>query len=347
MAVVNDILSNVAVDEYAIPSGIDTFTEAATYVIEGMENDFDTMMESEGILDESVVVTEAVGEKLTQFFQAAWAKIKAFFAKVAAWFKARCSQAKEAFVKLGNKISDSVADAKRKSAIKFTGKISAEIIAAANRSDDAKEITIHKWIFRDDISKEMSDAYHVVNSMGLTMKAVSGDTTEEDIEKFPASLVHSTDLISVSEMKRRFAKMLGAEDTIKRRVSSFKSNEIAEMSKYVIDDGNQKAIKSNYNQARANIKEAIKTAKDVSKNTSSGNDIADNRIKNNISLEIRLMKTAIQCMQALCSVEMDCRRQKLGEDFRVLHAIYSLGSREIAKAKAANESVEAGSIFAW
>lgn len=337
MAVVNDILSNVAVDEYAIPEGIDMFTEAATYVIEGMEDDFDTMMESEGILDESVVVTEAAGEKIVQFFQAAWAKIKAFFAKAAAWFKARCSQAKDAFVKLGNKISDSVADAKRKSAIKFTGKISGDIIAAAIKSKDTKEINIHKWTFTDDISKEMAETYANISKC----IKVGEKTSQEEIDGLPAFFIGETGLISVSEMKERFAKKLGADARVSKAISKFTSAEIAEMSNNVIADGNQKAIKSNYNKARAGIKEAIAKAQQLSKKVSSESSAA------NLSSQIREMKVAIQCMQALCSVEMDCRRQKLGEDFRVLHAVYSLGSREIAKTKAANESVEAGSIFAW
>ena len=97
-----------------IPDFVMSFSEAALYVAESMNSDYNSLMESIGV--EELAVFESTGmeivyegerlnsfkEKIIGFFQEAWKAIKGFFEKILGWFE---EKRKESVKKMGTKIS--------------------------------------------------------------------------------------------------------------------------------------------------------------------------------------------------------------------------------------------------
>ena len=341
MAVVNDILSNVAVDESVIPVGISSFAEAFAYVAEEADYDFGKLLESIEVKDdeavqEAAVINEAAGEAAVAFFQKIWGAIKAWFAKVSQWFADKAKAAKDA-------IEKAVDDQTKKVLKKLVDGLNDEIVDAAIAKEGDKAYKVHNWNLGGDAS--VGANLKRVLAQALNMQNQVKEIDDEKINGIPAKLVGADKQINVSEMKKQFAASLGADEVVTKKLSEFKAD-YKNMAKFVLQNGYAKDIKAMYNGVRTEVKNAIKVAQSAAK------DSKDNAAA--YTSVIKFEKVLIQCTHAICAVSVDCAKQKVAEDLRVLMALKRIGTKELAKKdkeakkeEPAKESVEAQSIFAW
>lgn len=345
MAVVNDILSNVAMDESVIPVGISSFVEAFAYVAEEADYDFGKLLESIEVKDdeavqEAAVINEAAGEAAVTFFQNMWGAIKAWFDKVYEWFAKRAKDAKDA-------IEKAVDDTTKKALKKAVDGLNDEIVDAAIAKEGDKAYKVHNWKLGGDNSTGANLKRVLAQAQNMQNQAKEID--DEKINGIPAKLVGADKQINVSEMKKQFAASLGADEVVTKKLSEFKAD-YKNMTNFVLKNGYSKDIKEMYNGIRMEVKNAIKVAQTAAKNPKekeSGNAAAYASV-------IKFEKVLIQCTHAICAVSVDCAKQKVGEDLRVLMALKRIGTKALAqqekgakKEESATESVEAQSIFAW
>ena len=341
MAVVNDILSNVAMDESVIPVGISTFAEAFAYVAEEADYDFGKLLESIEVKDdeavqEAVVINEAAGEAAVAFFQKMWGAIKTWFDKVYKWFAEKAKAAKDA-------IEKAVDDTTKKALKKAVDGLNDEIVDAAIAKEGDKTYKVHAWNLGGDNSTGAN--LKRVLAQALNMQNQAKEIDDEKINGIPAKLVGADKQINVSEMKKQYAASLGADKVVTKKLSEFKAD-YKNMTKFVLQNGYSKNIKEMYNGIRTEVKNAIKVAQAAAKGNKDTAAVYASVIK--------FEKVLIQCTHAICAVSVDCAKQKVGEDLRVLMALKRIGTKALAqqekgakKEESATESVEAQSIFAW
>lgn len=336
MATFNDELSGIQAMD-VIPEGCLSFMEAANYVIESTDWDFQDMLEecgvdSEDMLEEAVL-NESLGDvkdKVVNTVQDLWAKIKAFFAKVVQWFKDRAQQAKDTFAKVKTEIQgkmDQKAAEKRQA---FVDKVTdSKLVDALHKAKDADKIKLGKYrVYGIDKTVRFNALDSILNdSLGMEY--------EPAIKKFCDALVPGAESPSqIRSILVSNAKVGSETDLTGENITS---SHVKEMADVVLNGKSDRTIKEHYNAFRNACKKAITNLKKENKKLSKD----DRASSHDIYTKGRLYTGAINLAYSASSATMDLLRQRYNEYVAILRRVLAQGNRQIRKQKSStNESAD-------
>lgn len=341
MSNIQDCLSGIMANENAIPVGVDSFVEAAAYAAQEIDYEFDNLMESVCVVNESgeqVIQEAGFFDSAKAFFEKAWAAIKKFFEDVANWFKDKIAKAKESMQKAFYKGAAKLSNSK---------KIDAEMVKKAVANAEGKEFKakyfhLEYGALSSDLKSSLSEADKDIDVIKKIMDfrdaAKSGtEVDESEFESIPGKLIGTNDKITVSEMKQKFKEMLVIKEEKKVNMETY-SKDWAEAKKNIEGGGDLKMVKDAYNKVRDQVKKIIQNLEKMKKEK----DMKDN--KGAVVSAIKYAKLVLQCVKVLCAVECDTRKERFVYDFNVLRTIYKYG-RKKEKESASDATLE--SVFAW
>lgn len=318
-----------------IPDYVMSFSEAALYVAESINADYNSLMESIGI--EELAVFESTGmeivyegerlnnfkEGVIKFFQRAWKAIKGFFEKILGWFE---EKRKESVRKFGAKIS--AADLSKLPDGTKLGKIG----RYGNFEDVARKISGNTDGFLKSVDSKFKDICRNYDELNKKRdyekdeKSEVHEAAKEAKEKFMNNIFKDTTGYSVNSMDE-LRKAINTE-LYESDVEVDKSNikyYLKEMIDVVIDGKANKTIKEMYKGSKKMIDDAISRAKKYD-----GSRVLASKE------EISIYREALSINNAVKGTIMNLYKKQYAEYRVVLVKIYT----KIGKIKATNESVE-------
>lgn len=349
----NDILTGIPVAEGVIPESVENFSEAAMYVIENTENEFNDLLDEMGMLDENGVLTESaeeealdeaslgeVKDRFVETLESLWASIKKFFEKVIKWFKDKAEKARAFLDEQVGKIKDKVEDARQAGVIKKFGDVKVDKIKA---EDFKKMPEVHTYDVQKFVDKFGSVAAGFA-AKGTAKADAKADVSGADKEEFTslvkdlcaALAVGGSNVNGVATMKQAI-KSGAIGDKVKVTAGDY-----SKFYNVVLKNENQKYVKKMYNDARKNIKDAINAVKKI-KNKKNGSSVAT---------VVGFYKNVNQVLHAAQATICEVLKQQFNEYTRSLafmaRAAAKVERKEKAKnKKKANASTEFESLFGF
>lgn len=349
----NDILTGIPVAEGVIPESVENFSEAAMYVIENTENEFNDLLDEMGMLDENGVLTESaeeealdeaslgeVKDRFVETLESLWASIKKFFEKVIKWFKDKAEKARAFLDEQVGKIKDKAEDVRQAGVIKKFGDVKVDSI----KKEDWKKIPdVHTYDVQKYVDKfgsiasvctaktnkaESKEA--IKDAKGIGKEAYS-DAAKDLCSQFA---LNDSNVNGVATMKQSI-KNGAIGDKVKVTAGDY-----TKFYNVVLKNENQKFVKKMYNDARKNIKDAISIVKKL-KNKKNGSEVA--------SL-VGFLKTTNQILHAAQATICEVLKQQFNEYTRSLAFMARAAAKAERKAKAkkkANASTEFESLFGF
>jgi hypothetical protein len=318
-----------------IPDYVSSFSEAALYVAEAINEDYNSLMESIGV--EELAVFESTGmeivyegerlnsfkEKVIKFFQDAWKAIKGFFEKILGWFE---QKRKESAKKLGAKIS--AADLSKLPDGTKLGKIG----RYGDFEGVAKKISGKTDGFLKSVDSEFNkicrnyDELNKKRDYEKDERSGAHEAAKEAKEKIMGDIFKDTTGYHVNSMDE-LRKAINT-DLYENDIEVDKSNikyYLKEMIDVVIDGKVNKTIKEMYKASKKLIDDAISRAKKYD-----GSRVLTSKE------EIVIYREALSINNAVKSTIMNLYKKQYAEYRIVLVKIYT----KIGKIKATNESSE-------
>jgi hypothetical protein len=319
--------------DFYIPEGCLDFVEASRYVVESIEEDFTSIIESvvgdddESALTESVVLEaeakESIKDKIVNAIKGAWEKVKKAFENLLEWLQQQKKELKTKILdKIGGKYAEKIKDL----------------------ADDAAIGKVHSWqaLAKDAEGKISNLSEELKKAENITKGEATKDTLEKRVNELPAVAAGLLGLggspKTVGELKELYLeKLQGTEVTITGR--AVKAGYRVYMG-YVFESSKKEVGKS-YNTFKKTF-ELLK--KDVEKWFK-----ADKETKADIVAVAKLHMRAAQLVGTIAGVQMTAFQRRSNEYMRVL-----TGALRKAKKKGedkeekqkTNEAVEAD-IFNW
>ena len=251
-AVNEDFLADVPAKN-VIPNHVLTFSEAAMYVNEAIEHDFNSLFESIGVNElavyestGSMIVYEGTAlanfkDEVVKFFQGLWGKIKDFFERVLAFFEEQ-----------------------RKKSVADLGKLTAKDVDMI--ADDAKLGKVHQFTI-DDKTFHTKNAKAQVDIIKSAFNILSGDDVavkakeEADKQKEKIYGIISGDSANKNskDMLESIEKaMVGEQIEITKQ---WLASNIHFLTGVVLEGNSKKEIKKAYADTRDLINKCIKEVK--------------------------------------------------------------------------------------
>lgn len=349
----NDILTGIPVAEGVIPESVENFSEAAQYVIESMNDDFEAVFEDYDLLDEDgrialdesfddfddEFVTEGVGElkdRVVDTLQSAWSAVKKWFEKVIHWFKEKARKAKEFLDDQVRKVSDKIDDMKMAKALKKFDDVTIDLV---NKGKKQNVGTMHRYniegvIKRLDGSKYIDYIVGNVKKFAVAYDDIDGKDWKAD--KLKKSEVEGKKINDIKEINRiqfkGYAKAIAG-----REVEGASSMKVALMKDCVVADSEvtlkAQDINSNiltklknvviYNETQKDIKESYNQARKMFKTAIAGakavlKRTTSKKAKKFAAANVSHLKSLCQLQHAAHATLMDACKRRYNEYLHIL-----------------------------
>ena len=325
-----DELKNVKSDGSFVLEGCLDFVEESAFVLSAIDDDFNNLMESCGLVEdtnnesedndnntngtddeaatnESTVVTEAsvkeIGSKVVEFLKSIWKKIQDAFTSVVKWLQGKIAE--------------------------FKSKRIDKVLDAIDKKNFKQETKLGKIY--------ISDAIGDTTWMGaLEMSAFGFDSDPEDIPGNVVSKVSGGKASGkdVSAMRKELAKVFLGNDGKPVEVYGANVKKVKDDVKKILEGGAMKAVKDAYNAARKNINDLIAKWKSQKKD-------AEGEQKKEIGKAINHARRCGQLLYTGVVVQFNCIRKQYTSCLTLAMRIKTASEKKEEKT---NEAVD---IFAW
>lgn len=318
-----------------IPDYVMSFSEAALYVAESINADYNSLMESIGV--EELAVFESTGmeivyegerlnsfkEKVVNFFKQAWSTIKGFFEKILGWFE---SKRKESMRNLKSKIDK--ADLSKIPDGTVFGKM--HKMGEKDITDEATKFCVNTNKFLRKVNEEFGKVCKDVDEASEESKSKAKDEGSKLKEELVDNLVKEIsgyDVKTVADAKKKIEESLvGEEEEINKGNIEKK---LLNLNMVVINGKVNDSIKVQYK----NMKKAIDDAITRTKGYTDARVICAGK-------EIDVYSKVMQCTLSVIGKTMDVYKRYFSESRNIFVKV----AVKAGKIKATNESVEQKSV---
>lgn len=250
-----------------IPDYVMSFSEAALYVAESIDKDYNNLMESIGI--EELAVFESTGmeivyegerlasfkEKVVNFFKQAWATIKGFFEKILGWFE---QKRKENVKNMKSKIDK--ADLSKIPDGTVFGKM--HKFSEKEITDEATKFCVNTNKFLRKVNEEFGKACNGVDESNEESKVKAKDEGAKLKEEFVENVVKEIsgyDVKTIADAKKKIEEsLIGEEVEINKENIESK---LAILNMVVMSGKVNDSIKTQYKNMKKAVDDAITRTK--------------------------------------------------------------------------------------